>query len=78
MIFIVAIPVAIIWIFGFPILIVILLAKNKKNFNDTACIIKYGLFYIGLKDDCFYWEVIIINIRKICCTAIAVVMQKSN
>lgn len=40
--------------------------------NERDMIIKYGTFYIGLSDDTFYWEVIIINLRKILLSGIIV------
>jgi len=32
----------------------------------------FGLFYIGLKDETFYWEVVINNLRKVIIVAISV------
>jgi len=33
---------------------------SDRDFNKV-----YGLFYIGLKENMYYWEIIINNIRKI-------------
>jgi hypothetical protein len=35
-------------------------------------VIKYGLFYIGLTDESFYWEIGINNLKKIAVVAITV------
>lgn len=48
-------PTLIVWVFGYPIMMFILLLRNRKNLNNNATIIKYGLYYIGLKDEAFYW-----------------------
>jgi hypothetical protein len=31
---------------------------------------EYGIFYIGLKDDSYYWDVLISNLRKVLFIAI--------
>lgn len=32
----------------------------------------FGLFYIGLKDETYYWEVVVNNLRKVVVVAISV------
>ena len=61
----IAIPVTIIWILGFPLFIFRILYKNRDNLSDKDLIIKYGLFYIGLTDKAFWWELIAVNLRKL-------------
>jgi hypothetical protein len=72
MILAVCLPIAIVWIIGFPITIFIILKRNKKNINDPNMIIKYGTFYIGLKENAYYWEVLVVNIRKVLLSIIVV------
>ena len=48
-------PVIIVWVIGYPFAIFTLLYRQRKNLNDNDNIIKYGLYYIGLKDETFYW-----------------------
>jgi hypothetical protein len=35
------------------------------NLNDKELLINYGLFYVGLNDDAYFWEVVVSNARKI-------------
>jgi hypothetical protein len=53
------------WVVGFPAFIFIKLYINRKNLNDNDFIQRYGLFFVGLNDDAFFWEVVILNARKI-------------
>jgi hypothetical protein len=72
MILAVGLPIAIIWILGFPLVVFIILKKNQSKINDENMIIKYGTFYIGLKENAYYWEIIIINLRKVILSVIIV------
>ena len=36
--------------------------RNKLNKESVLKI--YGLFYIGFKDEKFYWQILVINLRK--------------
>jgi hypothetical protein len=66
------------WIFGYPIVIFLLLIKNKSNLNSDDTLIKYGLFYVGFKDSTFYWQIIIINLKKVFFIIITISLQSSN
>jgi hypothetical protein len=33
--------------------------------REKQVIQEYGMFFIGLKDDAFYWDVLISNFRKV-------------
>ena len=33
--------------------------------DNPDFLISYGLFFVGLNDDAFYWEIVIANSRKI-------------
>jgi hypothetical protein len=74
MIFFIVIPVIIIWLIAFPLIIFYLLRKHRNDLNSASVLIKYGIFFIGLKDKYFFWEIIVINIRKILITVISVSM----
>ena len=58
-----------------PLIIIIKLIQKRKNLNDVKNLKVYGLFYVGLNDNAFYWEIVVINIRKIifiiCATILA-------
>ena len=77
-IFSIVLPCLIVWILGFPIFIFVILYKRKRNLDDKDNIIKYGLFYIGLTDQGFYWEIIVVNLRKIVIIAITVSLSKTS
>ena len=65
-------PVIIIWVIGFPLFVFRMLYKKRKDLDDKDMIIKYGLFYIGLSDHGYYWEVLVINVRKVLFIAVAI------
>lgn len=54
----------IIWTLGFPIYTFIQLRRSFDKLDERSTIIKYGLFYIGLKDKAYWWEVVASNLRK--------------
>ncbi len=66
LLFSIGLPSILIWVIGFPLFIFLKMRSNRhqlisdRNFNKV-----YGLFYIGLKEDMYYWEIAINNIRKI-------------
>ena len=51
----ITLPIVLVWVIGFPVLVFILLYKNRFVLDDKATIMKYGLYYIGFKDKTFYW-----------------------
>jgi len=71
--FVVILPTILIWTLGFPLLTYWQLRKRIKHLDDKDSIIKYGVFYIGLKDDRVYWEILVNNFRK----AIVVIVTAS-
>ena len=48
-------PIIIFWVVGFPLTIFCILYKKRKEFDDKQTIMKFGMFYIGLTDKCFFW-----------------------
>jgi hypothetical protein len=54
-----------IWVIGFPFLIFYQLYRQRKNLSDQKVVLSYGLFFVGLTDKAFFWEVVITNIRKV-------------
>lgn len=53
-----------IWGILFPLFIVAKIQENRGRLGEHQILKLYGIFYIGLNDDCFYWEIIVMNIRK--------------
>lgn len=64
-------PIFAIWTIGFPFLTFFLLRREKKMIDGKSNVIKSGLFYIGLKDETYYWECKISNSGKILIALIA-------
>lgn len=54
-IFSIALPNIIVYILGFPLGIFFILRKHKHDLDNKDLIVKFGLFYVGLTDKCFYW-----------------------
>jgi hypothetical protein len=63
---------------GFPLLTYRFLKKNKDKLDNRENVIKYGLFYIGLRDDRFYWEILVSNFRKVYIVGITVSVSSTN
>ena len=59
------IPFSLVWVIAFPLLVFKKLYKNRKNFNNSDFLKQYGLFFVGLKDESYFWELLINNARKI-------------
>ena len=55
----------IIWAIIFPFAIFNLIKNERNHLNETRNLKLYGIFYVGLTDGNFYWEIIIMNIRKL-------------
>lgn len=53
-----------IWGILFPLYIFWKIKGQKNHLNEAHNLKLYGIFYIGLNDDSFYWEIMVINIRK--------------
>lgn len=62
---ILGIPIIFIWILGFPLYIWIRISFNRSKLDLKEFIARFGLFYIGYTNDCFYWEILVVNLRKI-------------
>jgi hypothetical protein len=61
----IGLPYILIWVIGTPAYFFIKLYKNRKNFDDKGIITNFGLFFVGLNDKAYFWEIIITNARKI-------------
>jgi len=61
----IGIPYILVWVISFPVYIFRKLKSLRENFNDKDVITSYGLFFVGLHDNAFFWEVIVTNARKL-------------
>jgi hypothetical protein len=71
-IFLLVVPIFFIWVLGFPLVTLYKMYKARKHLDQPDNIIKYGLFYIGLRDQTFFWEIIVNNLRKVLIVALSV------
>lgn len=78
MAFAIALPLFFIWVVGFPITVLTILYKKRKELNKEENIINYGLFIVGLTDRAYYWEVIISNTKKIIFIIFGTLMSGTN
>jgi len=47
-----------------------MLRRKRLKLDEKDNVIKYGLFYIGLRDETYYWECLVSNGRKIAISVI--------
>jgi hypothetical protein len=61
-----SIGISLIAIYGvmFPLAIYLKIRENADKLSDPQILKIYGIFYIGLNDDSFHWEIVVMNIRK--------------
>ncbi|EFA77968.1 transmembrane protein [Heterostelium album PN500] len=64
-------------IIGLPIIIFILLFKNRKYLENDYVIRVYGVFFLKYKPDYYYWDVLML-LRRLAVVAIALMPQSSN
>ena len=55
LIYAIGVPIIVVWTIGFPLVIFFILKKNKDLLEKKEMVITYGTFYIGLKNNAFYW-----------------------
>ena len=61
---ILTIPQIIFYVIGLPVLGTIHLLRNKDNLHDKQFSTRYGLLYLGYRDDRAWWE-IVVAFRKV-------------
>ena len=67
-----------IWGVIFPIAIFLKIRENSGRLGDHQILKLYGIFYIGLNDDSFYWEIIVMNLRKFLLILVATFFSSSR
>ncbi|TNV87766.1 hypothetical protein FGO68_gene11233 [Halteria grandinella] len=67
-----------VWVIGFPAVIFYILNKNKDKLSQREFILEYGLFYVGLTEEAYFWEVIVSNIRKIIFVSCSTLLSSFN
>lgn len=68
----------ILWAFLFPLTIAIILFRNRKSLAKEKTLRVFGVFYVGLTDQNFYWEILIVNLRKVCLIVLATFMKRES
>jgi hypothetical protein len=59
------------WIFGAPLIILFVLYKKRKNLDDPDTLRTFGFWYLGIKRECFYWE-LVMELKKLLMIMISV------
>jgi hypothetical protein len=54
-----------VWGLIFPFVVYFAIKKEKGRLNKQSSLKIYGIFYVGLTDDNFHWEILVMNIRKL-------------
>lgn len=60
----IGITLILIWAVIFPLLVLLVLYRNRDRLSNTYILKVFGLFYVGLTDKSYYWEITIVNFRK--------------
>ena len=75
----IGVPIIVVWVVGFPLLVFGKLFMARNDLNNKDIVVTYGLFYGGLNDDAYFWEIAASNIRKVvfimCSTLLSTVNQ---
>mmetsp|Transcript_20803 Transcript_20803/g.19837 ORF Transcript_20803/g.19837 Transcript_20803/m.19837 type:complete len:239 (-) Transcript_20803:241-957(-) len=58
-------PSLFIWVIGFPVGLYIMLYRRKSKLTEKDTIKRYGIYYIGLTDERFYWQLAVINMKRV-------------
>jgi len=62
--FLYGLPSLLIWIISYTLVIFVILKKSKKNLDNESIILKYGIYYRGFKDDYFFWDILVVNVKR--------------
>lgn len=66
------------WVIGFPLYIFMRLYQNRKRLNEKEVVLNYGLFFVGLDDHAYFWEIIVTNIRKVIFIVCGTILSSAN
>jgi len=72
-IFLIAVPMLVVWVFGSPILVLTILIKNRDKLSDKEIKNYFYVLYQGLKPNRFYWE-FVNTLRKIIILSVNVIL----
>lgn len=59
------------WGLGIPLVIYVLMSKEKDQLDTPGALYRFGFLYNGYKRDNYFWEIIIMY-RKITCLVVSV------
>ncbi|CDW75727.1 UNKNOWN [Stylonychia lemnae] len=58
-------PFIFLWTILFPLIVFYKLKRIKGQLGNPDNLKLYGIFYVGLSDNAYYWEIIIVNSKKL-------------
>ena len=61
----IGLPFIITWTLIFPLLVFWRIRKGKQQLAEDYYLKTYGLFYVGLSDNSYFWELVVVNFRKL-------------
>ena len=61
----IGLPLIFMWTLLFPLLIYLKLRRIRSVLDNQSNLQVYGLFYVGLTDQSYFWEVVVVNLRKL-------------
>jgi hypothetical protein len=70
----VALPSLLVWCIGVPIILAVVLTKNRSRLDEITEKLKYGFLYKGFKNKHFYWEFVIM-LKKILIVSVSVFLK---
>jgi hypothetical protein len=59
MVILLCLPQLLLYVIGFPLASALMLYKNRNRLNNARTKYRYGMLYVGLKKDRYYWEVLV-------------------
>lgn len=71
---ILSVPMLIVWVLGCPILVAVIMFRNRHSLDEPHVQRYFLLLYQGLRPKVFYWE-IVNTLRKVCIVAVNVFMS---
>jgi hypothetical protein len=68
----------ILWAGVFPFAVFYTIYKRRNELNSDHNLSMFGIFYIGLTDQTFYWEILVMNMRKLTLIIISTFFNKDK
>ncbi|CDW88698.1 UNKNOWN [Stylonychia lemnae] len=74
----IGLPFLALWALIFPGIILYKLKGISDNLNSPENLQLYGIFYVGLNDNAYYWEIIVVNFKKLLFILVSTFVPQSS